>query len=108
MEELLIKCDDAATCFLEGTARFLAPNASATVLASLFPPSYCDAVVFARVGVSFSLEKRVSEVITVQERILPNVTTEEVHPWDEIVYGVKRPPKTLFRCFALVLLWFRC
>jgi hypothetical protein len=160
LSEALIKCDAAATCFLEGTARFLAvthqstpnlrtcnawsnesktavsddgdetaagdsaaPELGATIPISnnsnaapraLLPASFFASIVFAQIGVAYSLEKKSCELITVQPRIVPShvrqagrsearqhspaPVTEEIHAWDEIIYGIKRPPKTLFRC----------
>jgi hypothetical protein len=95
-EEFLIKTDDPATCLLEGTANFI-QKVNLSNSPHLIPEIYFPSVVFSDIGISFSTEKRISEMITIQRRISTKNEKEEVVPWDEIVYGVKRNPKTLFR-----------
>lgn len=79
----LVKVDDPATCVLEGSARFAQ---------DLLPHRNQKAVNFAEAGI---LQKgNESDVISVQPRVAPSKLDNEVVPWDKVVYGRKRNPKS--------------
>lgn len=90
--EYLIKEDTPDTCVLEGSARFSQ---------ELLPELYGGSVNYARAGslevVGGKGEAVDAVAISVQLRVLPSRPPEtEIVPWDVIVYGRKRNPKTLF------------
>jgi hypothetical protein len=75
-QQFLIKVDDPATCVLEATARFAK---------DLMLPTNQNAVNFATAGV-LKIDQD-SSVISIQPRV-------KAQPWDVLVYGSKRNPKT--------------
>jgi len=86
-KEHLIKEDDAATCVLEGTAYMVRD-------AKLLPSALENAANFATVGVITTGAPK-PMVLSVQPRVMPSQKGGRVMPWDVIVYGAKREPKTL-------------
>jgi hypothetical protein len=82
-QQFLVKIDDPATCILEGTARFAK---------DLMLPTNPHAVNFATAGLLRVDNK--AAVISVQDKV-------DAKPWDKIVYGKKRNPKTLISKEAL-------
>jgi len=75
--QLLIKVDDSATCVMEGSAGFAQ---------SVIPKGYESSVNFAHAGTLNSINGK--EAISIQKK------AEGYQPWDEVVYGHKRNPKT--------------
>ena len=91
--EYLIKEDTPDTCVLEGSARFSS---------ELLPADFANSVNYARAG---TLEITGTHggiidavAISVQLRVMPTSRSPEtdILPWDVIVYGRKRNPKTLW------------
>lgn len=86
--QYLIKVDDPATCILEATAQF-----SERLLSS----GHDKAVNFAYAGIlqARDVEKDTTktEVISIQPRVSSLQNT--IKPWDSVVYGHKRKPKTI-------------
>jgi len=91
VNQVLIKEDDPATCVLEGTAYFVKH-------CQLLPKTLEDCVNFASVGVVKRSATGEPMVVSIQDRVMPSQAENggKVRSWDEIVYGVKRNPNTIF------------
>ncbi len=86
--ERLIKEDDVGTCLMEGTAYYIQE-------AGLLPGTLGNSVNFAKVGTLQIPDVAKPAVISIQDRVKPSQPDGKVRAWDELVYGVKRNPKTL-------------
>ncbi len=87
-QQFLIKEDTAETCLLEGTAYFVKE-------AHALPNLLSDAVNFATVA-TLATEDNVTQTVSVQPRVMSSHPSGSVCPWDELVYGLKRNPKTIW------------
>ncbi|MBS0287652.1 MAG: hypothetical protein JSR17_10170 [Proteobacteria bacterium] len=87
-KQFLIKEDKPETCLLEGTAYFVKQ-------ANLLPQILAGAVNYATVA-ALATEKAVGKTVSVQERVTSPFPGGKVMPWDELVYGVKRNPNTIW------------
>ncbi len=86
--QILVKVDDPATCVVEGSADFVTTS-------HVIPTQLANTVNYAYVG-SYSDENNQTHTISIQDKVVPTNSTEKVVPWDTIVYGKKREPKTMF------------
>lgn len=84
--QLLLKSDPSEICLLEGSASFVN---------NLIPPAYSSSINFAHVGLLEYENTRQMSVITVQDAVIPHQTEHKITPWDVVVFGKKREPKTL-------------
>jgi hypothetical protein len=82
-QQHLVKIDDSATCILEGSAKFAQ---------GLIPKRNKKSVNFASAGV-MKVDESLN-VISVQPRVSPSNSDNSIVPWDKVVYGQKRNPKT--------------
>ncbi|HET9843392.1 MAG TPA: hypothetical protein VFP93_01880 [Gammaproteobacteria bacterium] len=95
--QYLIKQDDAATCVLEGTAYFLRDT-------RILPPSLSGAVNYAKLGSLISNNDE-TLIVSIQDRVMPDVIGGKIQPWDELVFGAKRNPHTWVSQEALHTFW---
>lgn len=86
-QERLIKEDDVGTCLMEGTAYYIQD-------AGLLPGTLGNSVKFAKVGTLQLPKAAKPSVISIQDRVNPTQPGGKVRAWDELVYGIKRNPKT--------------
>ena len=88
-KQVLLKNDDPATCVLEGSASFV-------VTSGAIPKQLANTANYAHVGLYTNQDQEVT-IISIQDRVAPidNANTQVI-PWDIIVYGRKREPKTMF------------
>ncbi|MCG8473648.1 MAG: hypothetical protein MI742_17590 [Desulfobacterales bacterium] len=89
--EYLVKEDEADTCVLEGSARFAS---------ELLPEGNATSVNFARAGslVVTNPQGGVADALAISVQLKVSAddgAVSEILPWDVIVYGRKRNPKTL-------------
>lgn len=85
---ILVKVDDPATCVMEGSADFVTTS-------HVIPTQLANTINYAYVGL-YTDENNQTHTISIQDKVVPTNSTEKVVPWDTIVYGKKREPKTMF------------
>ncbi|MCS5712213.1 ankyrin repeat domain-containing protein [Candidatus Berkiella aquae] len=86
-KERLIKEDDVATCLMEGTAYYIRDM-------GILPGNLGSSVNFATVGTLIKEGSQSPSVVSIQDRVIGSEGSK-ARPWDELVYGIKRNPKTL-------------
>lgn len=86
--ERLIKEDEVATCLMEGTAYYIRDT-------GLLPGALANSVNYATLGVLQKADGAAPSVVSIQDRVVGPSAESKVRSWDELVYGVKRNPKTL-------------
>ncbi|HRE31132.1 MAG TPA: hypothetical protein PLD88_04075, partial [Candidatus Berkiella sp.] len=86
-KERLIKEDDVATCLMEGTAYYIRDM-------GFLPGTLGSSVNFATVGTLNKEGASKPSVVSIQDKVVGSEGSK-ARPWDELVYGIKRNPKTL-------------